>query len=477
MRLDHGRGGRARRTWLATILFALCAVFEADATDWHEGVLPDVGPLLDSEVIETVGIRRLFPTQTSNHRFWVLLPPGFDPNEPAGLLLYNHGRGSGGGDTPPWFHKWESAFGGENMVFVKMSFQNNPSTSSTHQNSIKYAIAKVAATYKIILGRGVLTGFSAGGLPASRLISDLGGWPFNHVLAKSMLFAVPIPENLAPMSWTFTVGQNEWNSYNLGQTATSRMNELVVESELGGSMDLHLHVVTDAGHNVVLSDDTIEPTVAAYRRSAAFLAPFIYQPDYSETELQPIVDACQDLDLGTAVFLISEFIDATTDATLLTKALELQILLENRVDEMFLILAELGTHDPILTEYYASVASEQLIGHPRGNEMLSLAQTIKDGYGFLSMTSASEIWYDEMSDYLDNTSQVEVLDNAIEDVTMIRSQVYGESLVGQMSEEFLALNGLQYVPEPEAHSLQIAGILVLFFLYRHRLIGMKKNRV
>ena len=477
VRLEHRRGAFSRRTWIATLLFALCAVFEADATDWHEGVLPDVGPLLDSEVIETVSARRLFPTQTSNHRFWVLLPAGFDPNEPAGLLLYNHGWGSGGGDTPPWFHKWESAFGDENMVFVKMSFQNNPSTSSTHQNSIKYAIAKVAATYKIILGRGVLTGFSAGGLPASRLISDLGGWPFNHVLAKSMRFEIPIPQNLAPMSWTFAVGQNEWNSYNLGQTATSRMNELVEESELGGSLDLHLHVVADTGHNVALSDDTIGPTVAAYRRSAAFLAPFIYQPDYSETELQPIVDACQDLDLGTAVFLISEFIDTTPDAILITKALELRILLENRIDEMFLILAELGIHDPVLTEYYASVGSEQLVGHPRGNEMLSLAQTIRDGYAFPSMASATETWHDEMSDYLDNTSQVEVLDNAIEDVHAIRSQVYGESLVGQMSEEFLALNGLQYVPEPKADSLQIAGILFLFLLYRYRLIGMKTNRV
>jgi len=451
-------------------------VFEADAADWHEGVLPDVGPLLDSEVIETVGARRLFPTQTSNHRFWVFLPAGFDPNEPASLLVYNHGWGSGGSDTNPWFHKWESAFGGENMVFVKMSFQNNPSTSSTHQNSIKYAIAKVAATYKIVLGRGVLTGFSAGGLPSSRLISDLGGWPFNHVLAKSMRFEIPIPSTLAPMSWTFAVGQNEWNSYNLGQTATSRMNELVMEGQLGGSMDLHLHVVTDAGHNVVLSDETIESSVAAYRRSAAFLAPFIYQPDYSEAELQPIVDACQDLDLGTASSLLVELIDTTANATLLTKALELRTHLETRVDEMFVILAELGADDPILAEYYATVGSEQLLGHPRENEMLNLAQGVRDGYRFLSMASATEVWYDEMSEYLDNTSQVEILENAIEDVNMIRSEVYGESLVGKMSEEFLALNDLQYVPEPRAYSLQIAGIFFLIVLYRHRLIKMDESR-
>ncbi|MEE3327491.1 MAG: hypothetical protein VX252_09160, partial [Myxococcota bacterium] len=339
----------------------------------------------------------------------------------------------------------------------------------------KYAIAKVAATYKIILGRGVLTGFSAGGLPSSRMVNDLGGWPFNHVLAKSMRFEMAIPGDLDPMSWTFVVGQNEWNSYNLGQTATSRMDELVDKSRLGGSMDLHLHVVADTGHNVFLSDDTIETTVAAYRRSATFLAPFVYQPDFSETELQPIVDACQDLDMGSAEFLISEFMNSNTDPGLLGKAAELQTSVDNRIDEMFSILADLAVSDPILAKYYATAGSVQLAGHSREDHMLNFIEGIENAYIFPSINSATETWYDEMSNYLDNHSQVEILENAIEDVNGIRSQVHGESLVGKMSEEFLALNDLEYVPEPNSNVLYLAGISLLFFLSRRRFMREAEN--
>ena len=477
--LDLQKGSTMRRALqpslrLTFLLFVLAHASvltpgsRAYGADWHEGVLPDVGPLLDSEVIRTEAGRRLFPTPTSDHRFWVRLPQDFNPDEPAGLLLFNHGSYSGADDINPWFHNWEYAFSGENMVWLKMSFRDNSSIEDEHQDSIKYAIAKVAATYKIILGRGILTGFSRGGLAASRLVSDHAGWPFNHILAESMLFRISIPTILQPMSWTFAVGQNEWNSWGMGSEATGRMHELAAKIPDGGSMDLHLHVVEDSGHNVNLSEDTIGPTVAAYRRSTAFLAPFVYQPDFSEAELQGIVDACQDLDLGEATILLAQLIASGPSAGILAKADQLQELLDARVDEMFAILSQLRNLDPVLAEYYATVGGDQLINHPREAEMLALAQGIRFGFGFDSAADATDVWYDEMSYYLDNRDQVAVREDSIGDVMDVATSVYSTSVVGQMTAEFLALNGLVPVPEPSSSQLQLAVIMTLATVARRR---------
>lgn len=412
----------------------------SDTPNWHEGVLPQVDPLSEEDVVREESGRKLYPIPGSDHRFWVYLPPGYDSQEPSGMLLFMHGSYDGADDINPWFHNWEGAFGSENMVFIKMSFRDNSSSDDAHLQSTLYAIAAVANTYDILLGRGVLTGFSRGGFGISRLVDEYGGWPFNHILGESIIYAMPIPESLQPMSWTMAVGQHEWDSWDLGTIASDRISEVYKRVDDGGSLDLHMQVVAGEGHGVLLADSTIAAAVPAYRRSASFYAPFVYRPDFADPELQHVVDVCQSLNLGHAHQYLEQLIASDPGAYIEEKATRLGVLLTSRIDEMFAILTALQTLDPVLAEHYMSAGLYQLRGHPRRAEMQMLADNLVSASGFASSSAATSKWYQEFDGYITvDSGGASLVPEHLADVQEVAAAVSSTSVVGLMLAEFLAL--------------------------------------
>ena len=409
-----------------------------DNPDWRDGVLPAVSPIEDNDVVRTSGNYRLIELPNDGHRFWLVVPNSYDESKPAGLMVFVHGHYNGQDDINQWFHNWWGAFGDANLIWIKMSFRDNAGPTQRHMDSIRHAIAKTAATYKIILGHGVLTGFSRGATAMSYWVNQHQGWPFNHVLSESGRYETSLPTTLSPMSWTFAVGQNEWNSFNLGNSASTTMENLAGRLGSNGSMDIHLHVIDDEGHTVSLHPSVIDPTKAAYQRSRIFRAPFVYRPDFAEPELTNIVNSSQALKLGNAIRHAQALLDSSPNTNLTDKANQLAELINERVDEMYTMLTQLAISDPVLAEHYAIVASQQLSGHPRENEFSQLLLSLLEDNDFSAQKAASLKWYDEFLNYL--VPGTATLDsNSVGTVQDISNTLPSSSVVGTMAEEFLLL--------------------------------------
>ncbi len=403
-------------------------------------VLPEVEPITEDELIKVDHGRKSYKTTYPGVKYIVMVPNSYSPDRPAGLLLYYHG---GRGVTPgevanPWFHtiEGEGGFGGENLIWLKMSFENNATAGSTQFDGTLYALAKVFATYKIIQGRGVLTGFSAGGRHISYFVNQTGGWPFCHIVVESGLMYSSFPQGVRPMSWTLAVSQQEWVSWQLGVTAFKRIRELSNQlNSRGASWDIHYHVIAGEGHSATMNRNTLQASLAAFRRADTFIAPFVYAPDYAEVELKSAVSACTERRLGDAVAALAR----ASRGPRKVKAKKLLDMVNARVEKMITYLKALKEKDPVVAAAYAKIVLGQLNGHAKGREVAQFVESLESDKAFKGQKKTAENWYSSFSTFVDNNATVHMIPNMQKTVEAFRDGSPEGSLIHRMAKEFLLL--------------------------------------
>src|SRR5579862_9830334 len=169
-------------------------------------------------------------TSRAGYDYNVYVPAGYSEESPAGLHLFFHGQnGQGGaGNFGTWATHFLDRF---NLIGINMQYEDGDNAKDTEGKvkSAQEAVAQTIADYKIVVGRGVVSSFSGGGLPHALFYDGQakGGrgsaWPFCHAAMYSSNYRTkPAQQKVTPMTFSISVGQGEWTLASLGADGLSR---------------------------------------------------------------------------------------------------------------------------------------------------------------------------------------------------------------------------------------------------------------
>ncbi|NRA37737.1 MAG: hypothetical protein HRU15_06330, partial [Planctomycetes bacterium] len=293
------------RLFILSLLIIISCIASTQASELYTDAysLPDVKAFDKADIVKEEYGRTCYKTPFKGVYIWVKLG-NYNPSNPPGISLYRHGGGGRGKDSDagqgnPWFHTLETTLNNENLIWVKIIQSENIRRDDVQLQWTLYALAKTFASYKVIEGRGMLSGFSRGGEHMSYYINKTGGWPFHHVHSESGLMWSAPGKLLRPISWCLSAGQNEWTDWKIGPSCVARNNDLVKlwKKNPLASRDITVVANVNEGHGTNSTEYTAALTLAAFRRSDTFIAPFIYTGEMKDTKLKQF---CQQRQLGAA---------------------------------------------------------------------------------------------------------------------------------------------------------------------------------
>ena len=382
-------------------------------------------------------------TSHAGYNYYVYVPKSYSDDNPAGLHLYFHGQGGGGG--APNFGQWSKHFlEPYNLIGINMQYtdgDNGKDTPGKVEAAIE-AIRQTLTDYKILLGRGAVGSFSGGGLPHEMLMDKFkrgasgGPCPFNHVALYDSNYWGD-PTGLPPASWFIGLGTKEWDmgKPTLGVTQTRKANQLFAAALTGGCADIYFRITKDKGHSI--SDEDVRESAAQFRRSDIAFAPFLYEEDYPEPQLAAIVRTANTLALGKAAASLDRLAaDAKADGELKAKAAALKKKVDGRIEAALTLAKELGQDDPILCNYYANVFTLQLAAHPRAKE---LKETLAEARKRPEFAAAQPLFVPFVSALRSMFSGNTLAPGASKYLEDVKAKAGEKSLLGKMATEFLAM--------------------------------------
>ncbi|HUV39607.1 MAG TPA: hypothetical protein VMY39_08320 [Planctomycetota bacterium] len=397
-----------------------------------------------AEPSENRGRRGTYLCKTSDPacNYYVCVPESYSDDNPAGLHLFFHGQGGQGGAAS--FGLWSKDFLEPfNLIGINMQYTDGDNTKDPEGKvaAAVEAIRQTLADYKVIRGRGVVCSFSGGGVPHAMLVSQYakrgtkpGDWPFNHSASYGSNYRGDV-KGLVPMSWFLGLGGKEWNLANagLGRTQTARTGELFAEAALGRCPDIYLKITKDKGHSISEAD-RVDSAKGFHRSDLAFCG-FLYESDYPERELAPVVKSANALDLGRAASAVATLLkNDKLDAVLRAKAERVRDRIAARVDAVVAVAAVLAPSDEVLAEWYGRQFARQMKGHPREGELNKVLATVKmnerTARGLLAPFANVSKFF---------TSDGRRVPEAAAGLKKTRSKVGPDSLLGKMADEFLTL--------------------------------------
>jgi len=385
-------------------------------------------------------------TSNPEYKYHVYVPASYSAEKPAGIHIFFHGQGKPGPN--PNFWSWKDKFlEPYNLIGINMIYTDGDNSRDTGGKvaAAEQAIGQTVADYKIIVGRGVVSSFSGGGLPHAKLYGARGKggapaarlWPFNHTAIYGSNFWTASSGG-RPMSWFVGVGTKEWNMGTpvLGDTQPKRAQEVMVECiRKGGIADIYLRIEKDKGHSI--SEADVTASAELFGRSDIALAPFVYEPDFNEKELAPIAAAANQRQLGQASRAIDALVNRPSlAAPLKDKGVALKRLIDARIDAVIALQKELAAKDPTLSESYARQLVPQLAGHPRLKDIQSALGEAQKNPQYGRHMAAWGVFGERFLGFLGNA---DVKDDAIPQLIEIRKAAVPGSLLGRMVEEFLGL--------------------------------------
>jgi len=384
-------------------------------------------------------------TSHTGCNYYVFVPQSYSEDNPAGIHIYFHGQG--GGNGAPNFGQWTKHFlEPHNLIGINMQYtdgDNGKDTSGKVEAAVE-AIRQTMADYKILFGRGAVGSFSGGGLPHEQLMDKfgkhaLGGTapcPFNHsALYDSNYWGDPT--GLPPMSWFVGLGTKEWDmgKPTLGTSQTRKAEQLFSAALKGGCPDLYFKITKDKGHSI--SDDDVRDSAAQFRRSDLAFAPFLYDKDYPEPQLAPIVRAANALALGKAVTSLERLAaDTKADEKVKAKAAALKKKIDDRIEAVLALAKELGQDDPVLCNYYGAIFALQLGTHPKAKELKEILAEARKRPGYAAAPPLFVPFANGMKSMFSGSALAPAASKFLEDV---KAKAGEKSLMGKMATEFLAM--------------------------------------
>lgn len=306
-------------------------------------------------------------TQPNGYNYWVCVPSTYSAEHPAGIHLFFHGQGGQGGAEH--FEGWNDTFLVKyNLIGINMQYMDGDNMRDTAGKTAaaRHAVAQIIADYKILIGKGVISSFSGGGLPHSLFANQASKtrgreWPFCHSALYSSNYRTDAAQG-CPMSWFVSVGTQEWTLATLGIDGYHRTGELLAQIARGGCPDAHFKITKDKGHSV--DPREVASSSVEFARSDLAFAPFLYAPDYPEPELRALVACCGDLDLGHASTLLAKLGKSTLTPALTAKVDAIRAMVENRLKEIADLSEHLAADDPPLAAYYLPLFQAHCRGTP-----------------------------------------------------------------------------------------------------------------
>jgi len=391
------------------------------------------------------GRKGTYQAKTSHpgYNYYVYVPASYSDENPAGIHVFFHGQGGGGGAQ--WFGNWSKYFCDPyNLVGINMQYEDGDNAKDTAGKvaAAAEAIKQVMADYKIVLGRGAVGSFSGGGLPHERIFGQFGttrpggppACPFNHSAIYDSNYRDNV-SNLSPMSWFVGLGSEEWDMAALGATQTGRAAELFAAAAKGGCPDVYLKITKGKGHSI--ADEDVRDSAMLFRRSDLAFAPFLYEKDYPEAALQPIVKQASILALGRAGAAADKVIaDAKADEKTKAKAEAIKKKVDARIDAILALAKGLDETDAALLNFYAAIWVQQLAGHAKAKDLKDLVAEAKKKPTFKPALATYGQFCGSFKGFFQDKK---VSPSAVKFLEDAKAKCGDKSLVGLMATEFLML--------------------------------------
>ncbi len=306
----------------------------------------------------------------------------------------------------------------------------------------RHAVAQVIADYKILVGKGVISSFSGGGLPHalfSNQASKTRGrdWPFCHSALYSSNYRTDAAQG-CPMSWFVSVGTQEWALATLGLDGDHRTSELLAQIPRGGCSDVHFKITKNKGHSV--DPREVASSSEEFVRSNLAFAPFLYAPDYAEPELRALVGCCGELDLGRASTLIAKLGKSPLAPALAAKVEAIRLQVEERLQQITELADRLAVDDPPLATYYLPLYQSHCHGTPADKAITAAIRTAgKDPQCSATMQGFAAFIQEFPSLLPGDGSSPRPVAARIPDLSAMVKAMKTTSEAGIMAGEFLAL--------------------------------------
>ncbi len=319
-------------------------------------------------------------TSHAGYNYYVYVPKSYSDTNPAGLHIFFHGQGGHG--SAPNFGGWAKHFlEPYNLIGINMQYMDGDNAKDTRgkTDAAIEAVQQTIADYKVIVGRGVISSFSGGGLPHAVYYTLHGrsakrsseAWPFSHVALYGSNYyggrsGGTIPARGGPpMTWFIGIGGKEWNMGKpiLGVTQTEAMKIRLQAIKQDGCMDVFYNYTKEKGHSISEEDRAVSAQL--FRRSDLAFCPFLLEDAFEDRSVRRSAHYANRLQLGKALKSLARMLEKDDlDADVRAQATALQGKIEAREKALFDVAKELAAKDVVLANYYGPIYVRQLKGHP-----------------------------------------------------------------------------------------------------------------
>jgi hypothetical protein len=234
------------------------------------------------------------------------------------------------------------------------------------------------------------------------------------------------------------VGTKEWNmgQPTLGTSQTARAQQLFAAALRGGTADVYFKVTKDKGHSI--ADADVRESAAQFRRSDLALAPFLYDKDFAEPQLAPIVRMANGLALGRAAAAADKLAaDLKADAAVKTKAAALKKKIDDRIEAVLALERELAENDPVLASYYGNIFTQQLGTHPKAKDLKEVVAAARKKPGHAAAGAAFSEFCKDFGNLFGNGA---LRPGAAKFLETVKTRAGEKSLLGTMAAEFMLLD-------------------------------------
>lgn len=399
-------------------------------------------------------------TPQPNVSYFVCVPDTYSDTNPAGIHVHFHGSG-GDWKSAEKFGQWKKTFLerfnliGINMQVKPEAYSDKNFTSETGVELLEKAINQVAADYKIITGRGVISSFSGGGLfHGDYIVKHSDNCHFNHSAAYSSNF-VAKPKETPQMSWIVTVGRDEWlyQGIPLGITQTQLFDRLLKNNKKG-CKDILFKTMVGKTHTV--ANEEIEASAEIFYRSDLFLSPYVYEADFSSDKIIPLAKKANALRYGEVIEGIDKLLKKETDTDCAAMANRLKDLTISRMQNSLELLKKLSETDIVISMYYGEILLKNCAKTSMQKDVKAVLSAIKKKKEFKRAQEADKLFAKNFNNFFMPTEGMEVTEDG---KIIAKKQPHG-NVTGKINPEQMKV--LQQIRDSISVQSQIGSMVTEF---------------
>lgn len=223
----------------------------------------------------------------------------------------------------------------------------------------------------------------------------------------------------------------------LGSTQPRRWLDVAMEAvKKGGCPDAYLRIEPEKGHSI--SGEDIASSAGQFPRSDIAFGAFIYEPDFEEARIAPIVKAANKHALGQALRAIDRLLkSSSTKDELRTKAEAVKAKIDARIEAAVALTRGLADKDPVLCEFYGRQFMVQLSGHPKQKDVRSILMGNRRKQPYMLALRVWPMFVEKFRGFFGGGPKLNK--EAVGFLEQVKTAASESSLLGRMTREFLVM--------------------------------------